>query len=177
MNDLCKWLGARAYSPRRSAACKQAWRLWMFFCQAKSRGAPMRILMLSIALAFAGCARAPPPIPVAQLPEIPPPPPRQPYGRYHAPAPPAPGAEPLVGLTPSELVGQFGKPNSDRTSGTGRNSERRMDYLSGYCLLRFTIDPQVNRVERVSSQSFDFKEGKPIKPCIASVKSERGLAK
>lgn len=73
----------------------------------------MRIILLT-AFALTACHG----VESVSIPPLPPPPPR-PYGGYHLPAPPPPGAVPYIGLTHAQLIVKLGIPTSGSTDENG----------------------------------------------------------
>ena len=88
---------------------------------------------------------------------------------HHVPeAPPVPGAELFIGMTPEELVTQLGRPSQVLRS----DDAHFMDYVSAYCRLSFVV--RTGRVTSVLPSSPDEKTiaGIDFSTCIASLRRE-----
>ena len=97
---------------------------------------PMRRLILASTLILAGCATRPEQQPAQQIPQ---------------PAPTSPQARQILGLTPNELVGHFGKPALQIREG----NSLKLQFRGRSCVLDAYLYPQSGgyRVTHVDTRS------------------------
>lgn len=105
----------------------------------------MRPSMLAALLVLAGCATAPPPVPIA------------------GPAPPPPpiarvGLERVLGAAPDAVIALLGQPTLDRQEGPGR----QLQFARGPCVLDLFFYPAANGAPAARHVEARFRDGRPI---------------